>query len=86
VNPVMTPAERYDLASAATNAAQAALKATIIGRAWFKHRHRRPRLARVLEYLMPRERVDAYHRAARASFFAMADEMNLPVLSTRKPS
>jgi hypothetical protein len=82
----MTPAEQYDAASEATNKARDALKATIIGRAWFKHRHRHPRVALALEYLMPRERVDAYHRAMRASFFAMAAELNLPVLTTRPPA
>jgi hypothetical protein len=85
VNPVMTPAERYDLASAATNAARDALKASVIGRWYFKHRDHYPRTARLLRRLV-RARVDAYDAAMFECFHAMAAEMGLPVLTTRKPT
>jgi ADP-heptose:LPS heptosyltransferase len=81
----MTPAEQYDLASAATNAARDALKATLAGRLWYVQRHHHPRVARLLRRLV-RAKADRYDAAMFESFHAMAAELGLPVLTTRKPS
>jgi hypothetical protein len=78
-------AEQYDAASAATNAARDALKAHPVGRWYFKHRDHYPRTARWVRRLV-RARVDAYDTAMFESFHAMAAEMGLPVLTTRKPT
>jgi hypothetical protein len=81
----MTAAERYDAASEATNKARTALKATVFGRLWYWNRHRYAAVEPLLR-LPVRSRAEAYDRSMRAQFFAMAEDLGLPVLTTGKPS